>query len=117
MCICVNQWFPRVPSRASVRYTRILLIAAIAIVGLLTSAIIIGCARDLPQQDTYAGQLYMRRCGGCHAPYDPRTMTSAMWQVQVDAMELKMRAAGLQPLTADQRATIMDYLTRNAGSG
>jgi cytochrome c2 len=92
-------------------------IAAIAIIGWLTSAAIIGCARELPEQDTYAGQLYIRRCSGCHAPYDPRTMTPAMWQVQVGAMEPKMRAAGLAPLTPDQRQTILDYLTRNAGSG
>jgi hypothetical protein len=100
-----------------IRHARILRIVAIAIIAVLPSAITIGCARDLPQQDTYAGQLYIRRCSGCHAPYNPRTMTPAMWQVQVDAMEPKMRAAGLQPLTPDQRATIMDYLTRNAGSG
>jgi hypothetical protein len=102
---------------AAIRRTRLRRIAVIAMGALLPSAVIIGCARDLPQQDTYAGQLYIRRCGGCHAPYDPRTMTPAMWRVQVGAMEPKMRAAGLQPLTPDQRATIMDYLMRNAGHG
>ncbi len=100
----------------AIRYAGLLRIVAIAVIAVLPSEII-GCARDLPEQDTYAGQLYIRRCAGCHAPYHPRTMTPAMWQVQVTAMEPKMRAAGLQPLTPDQRATILDYLTRNAGSG
>ncbi len=43
-------------------------------------------------------------------------MTSAMWAVQVDAMQVKMRQSGVPPLTDDQRQTILDYLTRNAGT-
>jgi hypothetical protein len=42
-------------------------------------------------------------------------MTAAMWQTQVDAMDPKIRAAGIPPLTSDQRRIILDYLTRNAG--
>ena len=73
--------------------------------------------RALPERDTYAGQLYASRCGGqCHVPFDPRSMTPAMWQVQISAMDDKMRAAGIAPLTPEQRKTIMDYLTRNAGT-
>jgi len=43
-------------------------------------------------------------------------MTAAMWQFQVNAMEDKSRKAGLEPLSPDQRKTILDYLARNAGS-
>ncbi len=76
-----------------------------------------GChQRVLPEHDTYAGQLYANRCGQCHAPFNPRALTPAMWQVQVAAMQDKMRAAGIAPLTSEQSATIMDYLTRNAGA-
>jgi diheme cytochrome c len=79
-------------------------------------AAISGCrSQRLPEQDTYAGQLYVRRCGQCHQPHDPRTMTSAMWQVQVTAAEARIHDAGLPPLTPEQRAAILDYLTRNAG--
>lgn len=90
-------------------------LGVVAALALLTLA---GCkARELPEQDSYAGQLYMKRCGGqCHVAYDPRTLTEAMWQVKVDAMEPKMLAAGIAPLTPDQRQTILDYLARNAGS-
>lgn len=42
-------------------------------------------------------------------------MTSAMWQMQVKAMDVKMAQAGQPPLTLEQRATILDYLERNAG--
>lgn len=76
-----------------------------------------GCAHRaaLPESGSPAATMYQQRCGQCHAPYDPRTMTSAMWAVQVDAMQVKMRQSGVPPLTDDQRQTILDYLTRNAG--
>ncbi|HEY6394956.1 MAG TPA: hypothetical protein VIX12_06015 [Candidatus Binataceae bacterium] len=70
----------------------------------------------MPEQDSYAGQLYIRRCGQCHVAYNPHAMTAAMWQVQVQLMEDKMRRGGVAPLSPDQRTTILDYLTRNAGS-
>lgn len=59
-------------------------------------------------------QLYAARCGGCHEPYDPRSLTAAMWRIQVDAMMPKLVAAG-QPLSDDDKAAIVAYLTRNAG--
>lgn len=42
-------------------------------------------------------------------------MTSAMWTVQMDAMEQRMQQAGLPPLAAEDRKTILDYLTSHAG--
>jgi hypothetical protein len=39
-----------------------------------------------------------------------------MWETQVPMMELKMQAAGMPTLTADDREAILDYLKRNAGS-
>jgi hypothetical protein len=78
---------------------------------------ITGCKQpQLPERDTYAGQLYADRCGRCHTPFNPRAMTPAMWQVQVSAMEDKMRGAGVAALTPAQHQTILDYLTRNAGT-
>jgi len=77
-----------------------------------------GCVRRaaLPETGSPAATVYQQRCGQCHAPYNPRTMTSAMWAVQVDAMQVKMRQSGIPPLTDDQRQTILDYLSRNAGT-
>ena len=77
-----------------------------------------GCARRvaLPEAGSPAAQLYKSRCGNCHAAYNPRAMTAAMWQIQVDAMQDKMRRAGIPPLDGDDRKLILDYLTRNAGN-
>ena len=43
-------------------------------------------------------------------------MTGAMWQTQVELMDTKIRQARMEPLTANQRQIILDYLTRNAGT-
>jgi hypothetical protein len=39
-----------------------------------------------------------------------------MWETQVTMMEVKMQTAGMPPLTPDDRATILEYLKRNAGT-
>jgi hypothetical protein len=73
-------------------------------------------ARPLPEADSDAARTYVQRCGQCHRAYDPRAMTAAMWQTQVELMDTKIRQAGIEPLTVDQRHLILDYLTRNAGT-
>jgi hypothetical protein len=78
------------------------------------AAIAAGCQRQpLPEAGTQAARFYVQRCGVCHAAYDPRAMTAAMWDAQVTAMEPRMAAAG-KPLSANDRKTILEYLTRNA---
>lgn len=75
-----------------------------------------GCKQaPLPEQDSYAGQLYVRQCGQCHSPYNPHSMTAAMWEIEVPKMEEKIRQSGLPPLETAQRQTILEYLKRNAG--
>jgi hypothetical protein len=69
----------------------------------------------LPEGGSSAEQLYAGRCGGCHRPYLPSSMTAAMWEQQVEAMQLKMAQAGVAPLSDTERRAIMDYLERNAG--
>jgi hypothetical protein len=87
----------------------------IAIAALAVAAVA-GCQqRPLPEQDSYAGQLYVRQCGQCHSPYNPRAMTAAMWEIEVPKMEEKIRQTGLPPLAAAQKQTILEYLERNAG--
>ncbi|MGC1677849.1 MAG: hypothetical protein WA740_09970 [Candidatus Binataceae bacterium] len=100
--------------RASLRISSVRIAIVIA-----TLALLAGCAHraaTLPESGSPAAVVYQQRCGQCHAPYNPRSMTSAMWSVQVDAMQLKMRQSGIAPLTDDQRQMILDYLTRNAGT-
>jgi hypothetical protein len=75
-----------------------------------------GCgSKPLPEADSNAERLYATRCGGCHRPFQPSTMTAAMWSEQVEAMRLKMAQAGVAPLSAAEQRQILDYLERNAG--
>lgn len=73
-----------------------------------------GCNRPLPEQNTAAAQLYANRCGQCHRAYDPGSMSAAMWQIQVQMMEDKMRQYRVPPLSNEERGTILSYLGRNA---
>lgn len=74
-----------------------------------------GCARKpLPEAGTPTEQLYAQRCGTCHRAYQPSTLTPAMWELQVDAMQLKITAAGMPPLSPADKQTILTYLERNA---
>jgi len=90
------------------KFARVAAFAAVAVAFL-------GCqAPLLPEHGTPTAQLYVSRCGQCHAPYNPQVLTAAMWSKQVEMMELKMRQAGLRPLTGEQREQILDYLKRNS---
>jgi hypothetical protein len=69
----------------------------------------------VPDESSYAAQLYLKRCGQCHQPYNPNLMTAAMWAIKVDLMQERMKQTGLAPLTSAERETILEYLTSNAG--
>jgi mono/diheme cytochrome c family protein len=80
----------------------------------LLSAALPACRRGLPDAQSYGARLYIQRCSGCHAAYNPASMTGAMWQVQVEAMEARMQRAGLPRLTDTERQVILDYLEQHA---
>jgi len=69
----------------------------------------------MPEEGSYAAQLYLNRCGQCHLAYKPSLMTAPMWAVKVDLMQERMKQTGLPPLTPDERKTILAYLSSNAG--
>jgi hypothetical protein len=99
------------------RANRVTVASLALILAAIAAAAMPGCSRgQMPEEESYAGQLYVHRCGQCHAAYNPHTMTAAMWDTQVDLMAAKMQQAGLAPLSDDQRTAILDYLHRNAGT-
>lgn len=88
----------------------------IIVIGVGGIFLLIGCrSGKIPDRDSYAAQLYLKRCGQCHQPYSPNLMTATMWASQVDLMRQRMKEAGVPPLTSAERKTILDYLTSNAG--
>jgi mono/diheme cytochrome c family protein len=76
-----------------------------------------GCKpASLPDSKSAGAQLYVNRCGNCHAPYNPHELTASMWDTQVTMMEVKIQQAGMPPLTSDERDAILEYLKRHAGT-
>jgi mono/diheme cytochrome c family protein len=96
---------------------RIPRIARRAKASLLAFFVLSACQKSpvLPEQGTYAQQLYVKKCGTCHRPYNPQSMTAAMWEMQMEVMRTRIRQAGQSPLTPEQNRIILDYLRRNAG--
>ena len=83
----------------------------------LLAIVLSGCKpASLPDAASPAAQLYVERCGNCHAPYNPHEMTASMWDTQVTMMDVKIQAAGMPPLTSDERESILEYLKHNAGT-
>jgi Dihaem cytochrome c len=80
----------------------------------MMALLFLGCQHSLPERDSAAAALYAARCGSCHRAYAPGSLTSAMWTMQVAAMQKRIAAAGQPPLSADEQRTILDYLRRNA---
>ena len=89
-------------------YTLILMCAMICWVNACQSS-------KLPDSDSYAARLYVKRCGECHQAYNPHSMTASMWAMQVTAMQSRMKQAGVPELTSSEKEAIVDYLKRNAG--
>ena len=81
----------------------------------VAAMILVGCARALPEDGGPAALLYASRCGSCHQAYAPRSLTAAMWEIQLTAMQAKIAAAGQAPLTLAENRAILAYLRRNAG--
>jgi hypothetical protein len=99
------------PSQSASRIPRVVLALA------LLAFVLSGCKpASLPDATSPGAQLYVSRCGNCHAPYNPHEMTASMWDTQVTMMEVKIQAAGMPPLTSDERESILEYLKRNAGT-
>jgi len=74
-----------------------------------------GCQSPLPEAESGPARLYARECGTCHVAYAPHLMKPAMWEMQMGRMALLRRQRGLPPLSRDQEAIILEYLTRHAG--
>ncbi|MEJ2215303.1 MAG: hypothetical protein P8099_01690 [Gemmatimonadota bacterium] len=53
---------------------------------------------------------YQHRCEACHGPPDPTLHRPSEWPGVVDRMGRHMQAAGLFPLSAQQRVGIMEFL-------
>lgn len=64
---------------------------------------------------TTDGPLAFRKgCGRCHLPPNPKAHGANEWPGVVARMQTHMATQGKAPLTAEQRAEILEYLTSHA---
>lgn len=75
---------------------------------------VVGCSHPLPDPDSPGGKLYQARCGTCHPLHEPRSLTAAMWEIQVTKMRETMRRRGARPLTESEETLVLDYLRAHA---
>jgi hypothetical protein len=74
-------------------------------------ALVAACSRSLPDPESPGAQLYQARCAsGCHRLYNPGSMTSAMWEIQVDRMQQELARGGLAPFSEQERRLVLRYL-------
>jgi hypothetical protein len=77
----------------------------------------VGCTpKPLPEEGSPSALLYTARCGTtCHRPYQPGSLKPKMWETMLARMEIEMARRGM-PLSNSERAELLDYLIRNAGT-
>lgn len=85
-----------------------------ALIAIVVAGMLSACSGPLPEEGTTVATLYATRCGGCHRPFQPRSMTAAMWDLQLTRMEPVLISNGRPPLTAAEREQILAYLQRNS---
>ncbi len=82
-------------------------VALIALVLAMASA----CTTELPDPKSAGAEVYQARCAsGCHALYAPSSLTTAMWDIQIERMQHEMARRGVNPLTEQERYLITSYL-------
>lgn len=83
----------------------------------LCAAVLAGCNASLPEPDSPGAQLYAAHCRTCHRLYAPSALTFDLWKIKVDVMQGEMVRRGIPPLTAAERALLLDYLRRHSDGG
>ena len=81
-----------------------------ALVVIVCALLLAACDTPLPDAQSAGAQIYQVRCSGCHRLYEPRSLTAAMWEVQVQRMQQEMVRRGVNPLTEQEHHLVMSYL-------
>lgn len=68
----------------------------------------------IPDEASPAAQVYISRCGSCHALPHPGRHGYDAWVYLVSIMEQRMAERGMGGLTDEERADILAYLHEHA---
>ena len=69
---------------------------------------------ELPEADTAASKIYIKKCGECHAPPLPTSHTVAEWPSILHRMQYRRIAKGKGALTEPEFKLISEYLSAHA---
>jgi hypothetical protein len=72
-----------------------------------------GCTK-LPDADSPGAQAFARRCGECHRPYAPGSMTWPMWEYQLGRMKTLFGQLRRPWLSDEEERLVVDYLRQHA---
>jgi len=80
----------------------------------LALATLVACTK-LPDPESPGAQAYAHRCGECHRPYAPGSMTWPMWEYQLGRMKTLFGQLRRPWLGAEEEELVARYLQRHAG--
>ena len=83
--------------------------------GMLLLCSSLGCRPDLPESESEAAQLYVRRCSGCHRVYHPQLLTAKMWDFMLSRMDEEFQRYNRPLLAGQERQTVRAYLHKHSG--
>ena len=76
--------------------------------------LLVGCGPGLPEPQSAGAQAFMRRCGECHRPYAPGSMTWPMWEYQLARMQLLFTQLHRPWLSPEEERLVIEYIRRHA---
>ena len=59
-------------------------------------------------------EIFLNRCGMCHAYPDPSALNATQWKFVLKKMQKRMDFKGIMPLTVEQNEKVYEYLSRMA---
>ena len=68
----------------------------------------------IPDAESPAARLYVRRCGPCHAVPHPARLAYPGWVQLLPLMERRMAERGMAPISGVERKEILAYLKAHA---
>ena len=83
---------------------------------LVVLAFAAGCGADLPDPQSPGAVVMRDRCGGCHRPFAPGTMTIDMWKMQLGRMHELYVQRRIPWLSGEEERALMEYLAAHAGT-
>ena len=84
---------------------------------ILSLVAIAGCAGSptpIPAPESEEAKVYRERCSGCHSLPHPKRHTFEQWRHLLKVMEKQMRHEGTPPMTASEKAAILEYLKKHS---